>query len=272
MPVSPPRIPMPVVFVGHGTPFNALAPNRWNEGFAAIAAQIPKPRAILAISAHWFVDGTLLTASAHPKTIHDFYGFPQDLYDITYPAPGHVDLAGQIRDLLGDDQSALSADWGLDHGTWSVLRWMYPAADIPVVQLSMDRHISLAAHLALGESLNHLRREGILILASGNTVHNLSDAIGRRGAGESATQTPLWAEEFDAAVARAVSEQDEKALLKLWPDSPYGRLAHPTVEHFLPLLYAQGAAEKEDQVRFVNEGFDYGSLGMRCIVWDSVTD
>jgi len=256
---------MPVIFAGHGSPLNALEDNRWSRGFAALRDGVPQPRAILAISAHWYVDGTLLTANAHPPTIHDFSGFPRPLYDIDYPAPGKVELAEHVRRLLDAGTSALSSDWGLDHGTWSVLRWMYPAADVPVVQLSIDRRLDVRRHLELAQSLSELREQRVLILASGNAVHNLHDAFSRKRAG--AETTPDWALRFDGAVQDMLKERDTEALLSAWPETDDGRQAHPTPDHWLPMIYAYGATDSRDRVDFPAEGFDWGSISMRNAVF-----
>jgi 4,5-DOPA dioxygenase extradiol len=256
---------MPVLFVGHGSPMNVVEDNRWSRGFAELRDLVPRPSAILAISAHWFVDGTFLTAGERPKTIHDFSGFPPELYEIDYRAPGHVDLAKRVRGMLGEERAGLRDDRGLDHGTWSVLRWMFPDADVPVVQLSIDRRLDVAQHSKLGRSLADLRNEGVLILGSGNVVHNLRDAFGRMQTGS--TETPDWAQRFDEAVERIVTQHDTKSLLALWPGTDDGRMAHPTPDHWLPLIYAHAAADDRDRVRFPTEGFDSGSLSMRNIVF-----
>jgi len=256
---------MPVLFAGHGSPLNALADNRWSRGFAALADLAPRPTAVLAVSAHWYGDGTWLTGEARPRTIHDFSGFPPALSDVVYPAPGRPELAAHVRDLLGSDRADLRTDWGLDHGTWSVLTWTYPEADVPVVQLSLDRRLDVRQHFALGRALAPLRDEGVLILASGNVVHNLRDAFGRMRSGNA--DTPDWARRFDRAVADALAAHDTERLLALWPDTDDGRLAHPSPDHFLPLVYAAAAADDRDAVRFPVEGFDLGSLSMRCVAW-----
>jgi 4,5-DOPA dioxygenase extradiol len=254
----------PVLFVGHGSPMNAIEDNRWSRGFAALREQIPRPAAILAISAHWFVGGTYVTGSAHPETIHDFGGFPEALYEIDYPSPGNVDLAQRVRDLLGPARASLSNAWGLDHGVWSVLRRMYPRADVPVIQLSIDRRLDPPQHYTLGRALAELRNDRVLIVASGNVVHNLRDAFGRMRTGS--RETPDWARRFDEEVKQAIERHDGDRLLSLWPSSGDGRLAHPTPDHWLPLLYAFGAADEDDRVRFPIEGFDWGSISMRTIL------
>jgi 4,5-DOPA dioxygenase extradiol len=256
---------MPVVFVGHGSPMNAVLDNRWSRGFAALGALVPEPKAILAVSAHWFVPGTYLTSNAKPKTIHDFGGFPQELYEIQYPAPGRPELAEHVRRVIGEQRAALSDEWGLDHGTWSVLLHMYPDARIPVLQLSLDQRLDMAAHHALARSLRELRDEGVLIVASGNIVHNLRDAMQRMHTG--ASDTPEWAQGFDADLAQALGQHDSRALVAAWPDSRYGRLAHPSPDHFIPLLYAQAASDERDAVTFPIEGFDLGSISMRAVLF-----
>lgn len=256
---------MPVVFVGHGTPMNAIEDNRWSRSFADLGRMVPRPTAILSVSAHWFVDGTYLTGNARPETIHDFSGFPRELYEVDYPAPGNADLAQRVRALLGEDGTALSTQWGLDHGTWSVLRWMFPQADVPVVQLSIDQRLEAREHYALARSLSDLRHEGVLVLGSGNIVHNLRDAFQRMRRGS--VETPDWALRFDGTVMEASVQHDTKTLLELWSRDGDGRLAHPTPDHWLPLIYTLALTDERDQVRFPVEGFDLGSLSMRSILW-----
>lgn len=255
---------MPVIFAGHGSPMNAIEDSPWSRGFAELAHRVPRPRAILAISAHWYVDGTYVLANAAPPTIHDFGGFPRALYEVAYPASGHADLAVRVTSMLAESGAAPATDWGLDHGTWSVLRWMYPAADVPVVQLSIDRREGPGQHWAIGRALAPLRDDGVLILASGNTVHNLRDAVGRRYSGD--TDTPQWARRFDDHVGKLLLQRDGEGLRALL-DSADGRLAHPTPDHWLPLLYAAGASDDGDAIGFSSEGFDLGSIGMRNVVF-----
>ena len=256
---------MPVVFVGHGSPMNLIEENEWTRGFQALARQIPKPQAILAISAHWYVNGSFLTSNLQPRTIHDFGGFPEALYRLDYPAPGAPDVAEKVRKLLSDWPVELTEKWGLDHGTWSVLYWMYPDADIPVLQLSMDRKLNVRQHYEMGRSLADLRNENILILTSGNIVHNLADAF--RQMQLQTPQTPDWAGRFDERVKQALLEHDIEALLSLYPDTVDSRLAHPSPDHWLPLIYALGASDENDSVTFPTEGFDLGSLSMRNVVF-----
>lgn len=256
---------MPVLFVGHGSPMNVIENNRWSRGFTALRDAVPRPKAILAVSAHWFVDGTYLTGNPAPRTIHDFSGFPPALYDIDYPAPGMVDLARKVRGMLGEEHATLSTEWGLDHGTWSVLKWMYPKADVPVIQLSINRQLDVRGHYELGRSLAELRDEGVLILGSGNVVHNLRDAFRRMQ--KRSTDTPDWAKRFDDKVAEVLVQRDTAALLSSWPSTDDGRLAHPTPDHWLPLIYAYAATDDGDPPRFPMEGFDGGSISMRNVVF-----
>lgn len=252
---------MPVIFVGHGSPMNVIEDNAWSQGFSRLGGLVPRPKAILAISAHWYENGLYVTADERPKTIHDFSGFPRALYEIDYPAPGSVDVAKRVRGLLGEGRVAESHAWGLDHGTWSVLKWMFPDAKVPVLQLSVDRRLDVAGHLEVGRSLADLRGEGVLLLASGNVTHNLRDAFGRMQSGS--RETPDWARRVDDRVKAALEGRDTKALASIWPDSDDGRKAHPSPDHWLPLLYAYGATDDRDGVSFPTEGFDLGSLSMR---------
>jgi 4,5-DOPA dioxygenase extradiol len=256
---------MPALFVGHGSPMNVIEENAWSRGFRGLGGLVMKPRAILAISAHWYVGGTFLTGDVRPKTIHDFGGFPRALYEIEYPASGSVDLARRVRGLIGESRASLSDEWGLDHGTWSVLRSMYPAADVPVVQLSIDRRLDVSKHYELARSLAELRDEGVLIFGSGNVVHNLRDAFTRM---RTATpSTPDWAARFDRAVAEAVAERDTQRLLALYPGTDDGRMAHPSPDHFLPLIYAYAVTDATDRVSFPIDGFDAGSISMRSVLF-----
>jgi 4,5-DOPA dioxygenase extradiol len=253
---------MPVLFIGHGSPMNAIDDNEWSRAFRALGAALPRPRAILSVSAHWFVAGTFATQNEHPPTIHDFGGFPASLFAMQYPAPGDPALARRVVALVGESRAALAADWGLDHGTWTVLHHMRPAADCPVVQLSIDARMSPAAHLALARALAPLRDEGVLVLGSGNLTHNLRLAIRAFASGD--RTTPEWAARFDADATRALEQHDGAALARL-VESDDGRMAHPTIDHYLPLLYAVGAADDHDAVRFPVTGFDGGSLSMRAV-------
>jgi 4,5-DOPA dioxygenase extradiol len=260
---------MPVLFVGHGSPMNAIEDNAWSRAFRGIATLLPRPKAILSISAHWFVPGTFLTGDEDPETIHDFGGFPRALSDVQYPAPGSPRLAGRVVQLIGNSHASLRLDWGLDHGTWSVLVHLFPGADCPVVQLSIDYRLPPAAHLEIGRLLAPLRDEGVLLMGSGNITHNLRYAMASYQAGD--LSTPLWAAAFDADVARAAEQRDGSFLARVI-ETDNGRMSHPTLDHYLPLLYAVGAVDDRDDVDFPITGFDLGSLSMRAVVFGAVSD
>ena len=252
---------MPVLFVGHGSPLNALEDNEWSRGFSALTPLVPSPRAILAVSAHWESDGTFTTLDDPPATIHDFGGFPPELYAMRYAAPGDPALAARAASLAG---GSAANGRGLDHGTWSVLHRMFPAANVPVVQISLDVRAAPGEHLAMGRTLAPLRDEGVLILGSGNLTHDLRDAFSRARRGD--PSTPDWAARFDARVAEALARHDAAFLVRALEAEDGGR-AHPTSEHWLPILYAAGAADAEDAVSFPITGFDLGSLSMRAVLF-----
>lgn len=249
---------LPAVFLGHGSPMNVLEENAYTAAWRRVGARLPRPRAILAISAHWYTRGTGVTAMAAPRTIHDFGGFPQALFDIRYPAPGDPALAARVRQLLAPLDVYPDHDWGLDHGTWSVLCKAYPEADIPVLQLSLDVTQPAAFHYELGSRLAPLRDEGVLLLGSGNVVHNLR--LMTRGA-----TVPGWASEFNARVRAAVLGADPRQLVDYPSWGPAAQLAVPTVEHFLPLLYVLGCRRPDEPVAIFADGIEAGSLGMMCV-------
>jgi 4,5-DOPA dioxygenase extradiol len=257
--------PMPAAFLGHGSPMNALERNRYTEAWRAFGASVPRPRAILAVSAHWYGNGLAVTAMPHPRTIHDFYGFPQALFDVRYPAPGLPALAEEVADAVSPD-FVVAADqdaWGLDHGTWSVLVHAFPDADIPVVQLSLDARRSLDWHLALGAKLAALRERGVLVVGSGNVVHNLRAVDWQRPDGAFD-----WAERFDDAARQLMQERPHDiASLASHPDF---RKAVPTDEHFLPLLYLAGLASAAGKpAEVLVDGYTYGALSMTAYALDA---
>ena len=262
VPQGPNEGRMPVLFVGHGSPMNAVEDNTWSRGFRALGGLLPQPKAILSISAHWFVRGTHLTGNDRPETIHDFGGFPDQLFQMQYPAPGNPELARRVVHLLGSGRASVRQDWGLDHGTWSVLHHLRPAADVPVVQLSIDATLPPAGHLELARALAPLRHEGVLIMGSGNATHNLRHAMTSYSNGD--LSTPPWAASFDADIERAAIGHDG-AFLARAVESDAGRISHPTLDHFLPLIYAMGASDPGDKVSFPISGFDMGSLSMRSV-------
>jgi 4,5-DOPA dioxygenase extradiol len=259
---------MPVLFLGHGSPMNAIENNVWSRAFTALGTslskELPKPRGVVAVSAHWFTHGTWVTGDDKPKTLHDFGGFPQELFEQQYPAPGDRALAAKVAKLVGKDASALRTDWGLDHGTWSVLKFLLPHADVPVIQLSIDGDQAGPAHVELGRKLAPLRDEGVLVIGSGNVTHNLRDAFSRMRSGNASHAK--WADDFDAAVVTAIGQRDH-AFLARAHESDQGRMAHPTPDHWLPLLYAAGASLDGDHVSYPIEGFDLGTLSMRAVRW-----
>jgi 4,5-DOPA dioxygenase extradiol len=254
---------MPVVFFGHGNPMNALADNAYTRGWRTIAENIRRPRAILMVSAHWYIPGTFVTLTEHPRTIHDFGGFPKPLFDVEYPAPGDPALAHRVLELLGPSASSGVAPWGLDHGTWSVLIHAYPQADVPVVQLSIDETKPPAFHFALGERLRALRDEDVLIAASGNIVHNLEAfAWGRR------VPDPYdWALRFEQTARDYMVVGAYDSLVDYAGLGEDALRSVPTPDHYLPLLYALGAADPHDIVTFPVEGIDGGSISMLSAVF-----
>ena len=262
---------MPVLFVGHGSPMNAIGDNEYRRSWQALGAEFgakwPLPQLILCISAHWLTKGWWLTAMEQPKTIHDFGGFPQELFDQQYPAPGDAAAARAISLLVrqrGSRPLGLDvAEWGLDHGAWSVLKPMFPLADIPVIQLSMDYARGPQDHYALARQLKTLRDRGVLIVGSGNIVHNL----GQMQRGASASQAYDWALEFDQTMGGYLQQGNLDALQNFQTLGQLAKMAHPTHEHFLPLLYAAGAVDAREPMRFFNTSFEGGAISMRSAVW-----
>ena len=267
--------PLPVMFLGHGSPMNAIEDNEFHQGWVQIGQQFgpqkrwPLPKLVLCVSAHWLTRGWQITANAHPPTIHDFGGFPRALFEQQYPVPGHPQAANDIAERLGNGTApvpvTLSHEWGLDHGCWSVLKPMFPDAAIPVIQLSMDGTRPAKDHFAMGQRLRELRHHGVLIVASGNTVHNLGALQMHMGNQEALD----WAKSIDAWVADCISAHDLAALSGFEQRGQEARLAHPSTEHFLPLLYAAGAVSPEDQVNYFNTGFQLGAIAMRSVLWDT---
>ena len=252
---------MPVIFFGHGSPMNTLARNRYTEAWRKLGETVPKPEAILAISAHWLTRGTAVTAMATPKTIHDFGGFPQALFDVRYPAAGDPGLAGRVRALLAPMPVQLDQSWGLDHGTWSVLAHVYPDAGIPVVQLSMDGTKPAQFHYDTGKRLAPLRDEGVLVIGSGNVVHNL--LLMRRGEGVPAFD---WAVRFNEKMRGALASGNHRALIEFEKMGEDARLSVPTPEHYLPLLYIAALQAEGETMAVAVDGYEAGSLGMLTAV------
>lgn len=247
---------MPALFIGHGSPMNTLERNRFTDAWGALGRALPRPRALLVVSAHWYIAATAVTAMARPRTIHDFYGFPPELFAFQYPAPGAPEVAAEIAEAVKPVWCGLDRDqWGLDHGTWSVLAHMFPAADVPVVQLSINGLKPLDYHVELGARLAPLRERGIAILASGNVVHNLR--LIDRSQPDAGFD---WAQRFDDAAHEQMTH-DPAGILRL-EEHPDFDAAVPTPDHFIPLLYLAGLASKAEPARAVLRGYSLGSLSM----------
>lgn len=252
---------MPVMFVGHGNPMNAIVDSDFSRKWQELGRTLPHPAAILSISAHWLTsNGTKVTAMDKPKTIHDFGGFPDALFAVQYPAPGAPALAAQTQELVATPHVGLDQDWGLDHGTWSVLVRMYPDAAIPVYQLSIDYGQPMHFHHALGMQLQKLRDRGVLIMGSGNVVHNLREF-------EMGAKPFDWAVEFDKHIADGITSGNDQSILDFQKLGALAKKAHPTYDHLLPLLYVLGAKTPHDKFSFFNEAIDAGSVAMRSVVY-----
>ncbi len=253
---------MPVLFIGHGNPMNAIEDNAYHKSWQAMGKTLPRPQAILSVSAHWLTTGTKVTAMSHPKTIHDFGGFPKKLFDQQYPAPGSPELAALTKELVTYSHIQSDDSWGLDHGTWSVLLPMYPAADIPVYQLSLDYDRPPAYHYEIGKQLNKLRDKGVLIIGSGNLVHNLREVDWSGG-----NKVYDWAREFDSKFTEWIEKGDHASILnyqKILGNT--ATMAHPSYDHLLPIFYVLGLQQKNEKVSFFNEQFDMASISMRSLI------
>lgn len=249
------RKKMPALFVGHGTPMNAIEDNQYTRNWRAVADEFPKPKAILAISAHWYTSGSLVNDETNPKMVYDMYGFPDELYKVVYGAKGAPKLAHLTKDLI---KSSVKIDnsWGYDHGTWSVLCKMYPEADIPVYQLSVDRNASAEIHFQIGQQISALREEGVLILGSGNVVHNLSKISWEMEGGHP------WAIDFDSYIKNKISSREYENVINYKTAGKSSELAFYTPDHFYPLLYILGASREDDTLKIFNDSCDLGSLSM----------
>jgi len=253
---------MPLVFLGHGSPMNAIEDTEYSRGWTELGQNLPRPQAILVVSAHWMTRGsTLVDVSALPRTIHDFYGFPEQLFAQQYPAPGNPDLARGVVSLLASHHAQEDDTWGLDHGAWTVLKFLYPKADVPVFQLSIDMTRGLSEHIEIGRALSALRDRGVLILGSGNVVHNLGEL--NWGGGEPVD----WAVEFDTFFAERLSDRDFAALADRKGMGALMRRAHPTPDHYIPTLTVAGASDARDQLSYMNDGFDLGTVSMRSFIF-----
>lgn len=253
---------MPVLFIGHGSPMNAMEDNQYSRTWVEISKHIPKPDAILSISAHWYTKGTRIMNEENPKTIYDMYGFPKELYDVTYDVKGAPVIAQTCKQLITSDTSDDNT-WGIDHGTWSVLVHMYPKRDIPVFQISIDRDATMEEHYRIGKELGALREKGVLILGSGNIVHNLR-MVDWNQVGKGFD----WAHEFDDYIYDNIIQKKRDTILNYENAGECARLAVPTRDHFLPLLYTLGATDLEDCVRVYNKVGELGSLTMTSYLWE----
>lgn len=246
---------MPVLFIGHGSPMNALEENEYTRNWVKLGQLLPRPKAIISISAHWYTEGTRITDEAKPKTVYDMYGFPEELYQITYNAPGSPELAHLTKSLL-HKEVFIDNSWGCDHGTWSVLHKIYPEAIIPVFQLSIDRKADAATHYRLGQELKTLRENGVMIFASGNVVHNLRMVNWDMEGGYP------WAEEFDQYIKDKILKKEYEDVIHYDRAGKSSQSAFPTPEHFYPLLYALGATEDDDRLTVFNDSCMLGGLSM----------
>ena len=260
-----PTPPMPVVFVGHGTPMNAIENNEFVKMWADLGKELPKPQAILCISAHWETRGTFVTAMENPKTIHDFYGFPRELYAQQYPANGYVELADTIREGVQSTIISNDYEWGLDHGSWSVLKHIYPLADIPVVQLSIDHYKGMQYHYDLGRELAFLRRKGVLIIGSGNMIHNLR-MVQVEGNDFNVEYGYEWAFELNDLFKNKILAKDHSQLIDYKNVHSSINMAIPTPEHYVPLLYTLAMQEGDEPIRIFNDKVIAGSLSMTSLV------
>jgi 4,5-DOPA dioxygenase extradiol len=250
---------LPVLFIGHGSPMNALEENEFSRAWQKIGSTLPKPKAVLCISAHWFINELAVTAMDSPRIIYDFYGFPKDLYQIKYPAPGSPEFAKETSGLLKVENAKLDLEWGLDHGTWSVLCRMFPDAKIPVYQLSINYAMPPKYHFEIGRKISELRSRGVLIIGSGNMVHNLRLM--------KADNTPYdWAEEFDDKLKRLIDKRDFESLIEYSNLGGEAKLSIPTPDHYYPLLYVLGSTSKDEEIKYFTEKMDLGSISMRSLI------
>jgi len=253
---------MPAIFIGHGSPMNAITDNIYRKAWLALGKLLPKPNAVLCISAHWQTYGTQVCSAENPQTIHDFGGFPAELFAQQYSAPGSPKYAKVVCDSFPTNQITSTLAWGLDHGAWTVLQSLFPEADVPVFQLSLDMNLDFSEHFKLAKQLTSLREQGVMIIGSGNIVHNLGK-LNMQG------QIPEWAVRFDDFIKKALESNNKIDLLNLSRAGDSAKLAVPTDEHYLPLLYIAAVKHADDSMQFLTEGFDLGSLSMRSVIYSS---
>ena len=247
---------MPMMFIGHGSPMNAIEDNRYTRNWKEMAKKIPRPKSIVSISAHWYTDGTKIMNEEKPKTIHDMYGFPEELYKVFYEAPGNPALASKVKQLISKE-SAFDDSWGIDHGTWSVLTHMYPERDIPVFQISVDASAPPEVHYQIGKEIKSLRDQDVLLFASGNIVHNL-----RMVDWSMEEKGYDWAYQFDDYIKENIENKNHENVIQYLKQGEIAKLAVPTPDHFNPILYLLGASENEDQITVYNSGCTLGGLSM----------
>lgn len=251
---------MPALFIGHGNPMNAITDNPYRDAWLALGKTLPKPNAVLCVSAHWQTRGTQVCIANPPKTIHDFGDFPAELFSQQYAAPGAPDFADKLCDLFAAGSISKTENWGLDHGAWSILQSIFPAADVPVFQLSLDVNLDFSGHYALAKNLASLREQGVMIIASGNIVHNLGQLNPNGG--------PIdWALSFDNYIKSALETGDDAALINISLAGNAAKLSVPTEEHYLPLLYVAAVRHIEDDMNFLTESFNMASLSMRSVIY-----
>ncbi|MBL4716705.1 MAG: 4,5-DOPA dioxygenase extradiol [Bacteroidetes bacterium] len=251
---------MPLLFIGHGSPMNAIEDNSFTRMLKGLGKTIPKPKAIMSVSAHWLTKGTYVCGVDKPKLIYDFYGFPEKLSQVKYPCGGSPKFAKEVMDLANQNPLGWDESWGLDHGTWSVMRHIYPNADIPVFQLSIDYNNGLGYHFEIGKVLRELRNKGVLVIGSGNLVHNLIKMDFQNLDGEPYD----WAVQFDAYVKARLENRNFKALINYQQIGSAANKAHPTNDHYLPMLYVLGMCDKNEPLEFIFEGYQGRSVSMRC--------
>ncbi len=257
---------MPLLFIGHGSPMNAVLINDYTKSMSVLGTALPRPAAILVISAHWLTNGTYITSSDKPKQIYDFYGFPQELYNIKYPCGGSLEASVYIKNALARFGAELSEEWGIDHASWSVLKYIFPKADVPVIELSLDMKKPEKYHYEMGRELRKLRENGILIIGSGDTVHNL-----RMMDFDDINAKPYdWAIEFDKNIKTAILNHDHEKIIDYKKMGKSAELSVPSTEHYLPLLYVLGASENNEKISFPHESIQGKSISMLCVKFETM--